>query len=141
MIIKNIFTGANHWKSWERAVWSMSMISSVLWIIFIVITEIFMFQGKPVRDYVGEYDKINNARGFNERMLEQDRLSRMSPTERASFRNGINSKNEERQLTIKHNNGYLLRGLSKAFGIPVAWFGILLTFFTFVGKFESSNSD
>lgn len=47
-----VLTGAAHWKPWERAIWSISMIGAGLWITYVIISDIILFSPKPNVVYV-----------------------------------------------------------------------------------------
>ena len=143
-----LLTGAKHWKSWEKSLWSMSLIFAALWVVYVLITDILLFD--PV-DYGREQTYAPKTYGSGDESNQIGDLGRIMMGEKThDLTNSIDQTTSEarstRNMLRKNaernaNEGYVFKGLAKAIGPVLGWFGFLFGFFSFIEMYEKNDGD
>lgn len=142
----SLLTGAEHWKPWEKSLWCMSLIFAAIWVVYVIVADIMLFQptnyGREQtytpRTY-GSGDESSQISDFGKIMAgdrSHDLFNEVTQpqAEARSTRNMMRGHAEQGA-----NEGYLMRGLTKAIGPVLGWFGFLFGLFSFIEKFENET--
>jgi len=127
--------GFKGWQPLERKIWMMAVAASVVWILYIIIADILLFQPKSGEQLEPEMIVTGT---FND-LSDPDQGSafwgaigqRPSAANRGRLESIVRS-NQDRatrnQLVQEYSDKFLWRGITKTFGYPLAWMTALLTF-------------
>ena len=143
--MRQLVYGLNGWQPFERKIWMMAIAASVVWILYVVIADILFFQPKSAERLESEMIVTGT---FND-LSDPDQGSafwggigqRPSAADRGRLESIVRSNQDRRarnQAVQEYNDGFLWRGLAKAFGYPLAWMTALLTFIAVYERLQNS---
>lgn len=128
--MSSLIFGFKTWQPFERQIWMMSIAASLVWVLYVLIFEVMLFQPKS-------YERLEStifSSGAQNTQQGLERLFQGPSAQDVARMEGRISRNTERRARNsqlnEYNNSYITRGLTKAFGYPIVWLGALLTFIT-----------
>lgn len=138
--MKNLLFGFKSWQPFEKQIWMMSIAASVVWIAYVLISDVILFEPRSYERLESEMFQSSGARTTQQQM---ERLLLGPSSQDVARMEGRVSRNTERRArnaeVQRYNESYVQRALTKAFGIPIAWLGALLTFITIYERMRAAS--
>ena len=91
--LETIFTGPKRWEPWERSIWLMSVLGAIVWVAYVLVSDILLFQPQPMYAYERGYT-THSFSDFGEFIQE---LGQRPSSSDIAILEGRRTRNEQKQ--------------------------------------------